>query len=336
MSTDAELLEGARNAVRICMGVQARDRVFILTDNDTATVGEALLQEALSTKAIVECMRLEDVSTRPCSELPQAVIDRIVSFLPSVTYLAVSAKPGEVTMRGQFIDAALERAGARHAHMPTVTPAIMREGMRVDYMYVNTLTRAVHDILRKASHIHVKSSRGSDIHGHFSGTYKWTPLGGLYHNPREWGNLPEGEVFTCPDSVDGILAADVVGDYFASKYGVLQDPVTMVFENGYVRDVTCPNRDLQEELAIYLDSKENGRRVGEFAIGTNIGVKGLRGNVIQDEKIPGLHIGVGYPFGSLTCADWDCDIHVDLVPSACTVVVDGEVLMEGGRFTIEV
>ena len=168
MGTDTGLVEGARNAVRVCMGVQPSDRVLILTDDDTAEVGEALLREALATKASAESLRLEDFAARPCLELPPAIHDRILSFLPSVTYLAVSARPGEVKMRGQFIDAALKDAGARHAHMHTITPAIMREGMRVDYRKVNKLTTAVHDVLRQAKEVHVTSARGSDIVGRFS------------------------------------------------------------------------------------------------------------------------------------------------------------------------
>ena len=45
-------------------------------------------------------------------------------------------------------------------------------------------------------------------------------------------------------------------------------------------------------------------RVGEFAIGTNIGVHDVIGNILQDEKIPGIHIAFGNPYGAHTGADW--------------------------------
>jgi aminopeptidase len=335
MKLDPELLEGARSAIRVCMGVKAKDRVLILTDEDTALVGEALLHEALGAGAVAETICLEEYGSRPMPELPGAVLSKLGSFSPSVTYLAISAWPGELPMRGRFVGAALARAGTRHAHMPTITPAIMREGMRADYNVVNRLTAAVHNRLQQAKHIRVQSAKGTEIHGHFTGRFKWTPFGGLYHRPGEWGNLPEGEVFTCPDSVDGVLVADVIGDYFAQKYGVLGDPVKIEFEKGYARKIECANKELQRELWDYLSSKENGLRVGEFAVGTNVGVRALRGNVLQDEKIPGLHIGVGDPLGKMTGADWYCDAHVDLIPSACTIFLDGELLMEEGRFAVE-
>jgi leucyl aminopeptidase (aminopeptidase T) len=43
-------------------------------------------------------------------------------------------------------------------------------------------------------------------------------------------------------------------------------------------------------------------RVGEFAIGTNIGVHDVIGNILQDEKIPGIHIAFGNPYGAHTGA----------------------------------
>jgi hypothetical protein len=57
MGLDAELLEGARNTLRVCLNVQASDRVLVVTDDDTNTVGEALHHEALAADAIAECAR---------------------------------------------------------------------------------------------------------------------------------------------------------------------------------------------------------------------------------------------------------------------------------------
>ena len=44
--------------------------------------------------------------------------------------------------------------------------------------------------------------------------------------------------------------------------------------------------------------------MGEFAIGTNIGVHDVIGNILQDEKIPGVHIAFGNPYGAHTGAEW--------------------------------
>ena len=39
----------------------------------------------------------------------------------------------------------------------------------------------------------------------------------------------------------------------------------------------------------YLQTDKESARAGEFAIGTNIGLTRLVGNLLQDEKFPGVH-----------------------------------------------
>ena len=63
----------------------------------------------------------------------------------------------------------------------------------------------------------------------------------------------------------------------------------------------------------HLDGARNGRRVGEFALGTNVGISEPTGNLLQDEKLPGLHVAFGDPYGHLTGAAWQSDVHVDVV-----------------------
>ena len=53
--------------------------------------------------------------------------------------------------------------------------------------------------------------------------------------------------------------------------------------------------------------------MGEFAIGTNIGVKRVIGNILQDEKFPGIHIAFGDPYGNHTGAPWKSTTHIDVV-----------------------
>ena len=216
--------------------------------------------------------------------------------------------------------------------MPGITPSIVQEGLSVDYEVVGELTADVHERLRGCKGVHVTSSKGTDLVARFSDTLRWVPCDGSYRESGEWGNLPEGEVFTCPESVDGVLVADVVGDYFSWRYGILADPVTIEIAGGLAGKISCANRQLEAELSSYLASNENGMRVGEFAIGTNIGVRALSGNLLQDEKIPGVHVAFGHPNGDLTGASWSSATHVDMIPTECTVYVDGELLLERGRF----
>jgi aminopeptidase len=78
----------------------------------------------------------------------------------------------------------------------------------------------------------------------------------------------------------------------------------------------------------------NGNRAGEFAIGTLTSLTKLSGNLLQDEKMPGLHVAFGNPYPEFTGADWDAQIHVDVIPTSCTIEVDGREIMRDGKFTI--
>ena len=75
--------------------------------------------------------------------------------------------------------------------------------------------------------------------------------------------------------------------------------------------------------------------MGEFAIGTNIGVHDVIGNILQDEKIPGIHIAFGNPYGAHTGADWYSSTHIDVVGRNFDIWIDGRQIMRGGAFLLD-
>ncbi len=333
MLIDTELREGARVATQTCMNIGSEDKVYIMSDEETLRVGQALKEEALETGATVKLIKLEDFGSRPWLELPDGFIDEIVDFDPTVTFYAASAQKGELAARMQIsIQLAKRSKKIRHGHMVSITEELMREGMRVDYNQIHDLTMQVYEMAKKAKTIKFTSKKGSDITAEFSPDLKWIPCHGLYHKAGDWGNLPEGEVFTCPLTVNGIIVADILGDYFSKKYGVLDNPVTFEVKDGWVEKISCVDKEIEEELWTYLNSNENGRRIGEFAIGTNTALTKLSGVLLQDEKIPGIHIAFGDPGGRTTGADWAATTHIDVIPTDCTIALDGTVIMKDGEF----
>jgi leucyl aminopeptidase (aminopeptidase T) len=194
------------------------------------------------------------------------------------------------------------------------------------------LTNKVYELVRNAQTIHVTSAKGSDVTATFNPEWRWVPCHGRYHEQGKWGNLPEGEVYTSPQNVNGVLVCDVLGDHFSEKYGVLAHPLTIKVQDGYVTEVSGEDADVVKDLRDYLFSVPNGNRAGEFAIGTLTSLKRLVGNLLQDEKLPGLHVAFGNPYPEFTGADWDATIHVDVIPTSCTIEIDGRVIMRDGQF----
>jgi len=191
------------------------------------------------------------------------------------------------------------------------------------------------EITRAAAFVRAKTPAGTDLTAEMNPNYKWLKTSGII-SANTWGNLPGGEVWTTPGEVNGTFVVDgVVGDYLCAKYGDLhREPLTISIKRNRLTDAHCANRELEDEFWRYTHSDENSDRVGEFAIGTNIGVRDVIGNILQDEKIPGVHIAFGDPYGGYTGAPWRCSTHIDVVGRKFDIWADDRVIMRGGEFVL--
>jgi leucyl aminopeptidase (aminopeptidase T) len=127
----------------------------------------------------------------------------------------------------------------------------------------------------------------------------------------------------------------VVGDYLCQKYGNLSEaPLTIEVANNRIRNLRSANKELLNDFTAYTSTDENSNRVGEFAIGTNIACTHVIGNILQDEKIPGIHIAFGHPYAEHTGADWKSKTHIDCVGRDFDVWFDGEQVMRAGKFLV--
>ncbi len=333
LTFEERVQRGVENAVR-CMGITAQDRVFIITDYARGSIARRVAGAVLALHADVTVRFLEHYGERPLTVFSDDLRNDLIHARPTVTYYIATAQPGEIAFRIPLLPFLAKELKVRHGHMIGIDEALMADGMCADYDEVFSLTNQVYDLVRNAKTIHVTSAKGSDVTATFNPDWKWIPCHGRYHEQGKWGNLPEGEVFTAPATVDGVLVCDVLGDYFSEKYGVLTEPIILTVEQGYITEVSSKDEALAKEVRDYLFSVPNGNRAGEFAIGTLSSLKKLVGNLLQDEKMPGLHVAFGNPYPQFTGANWDAKIHVDVIPSCCTIEVDGHVMMRNGEFTI--
>ena len=333
-----DMQAGAEVAVRICMAVQPGERVLILGDEGSSLISQALADAASPIADAVETHMLESLGVRPITQIPDALRTALERFQPHVSFYTASSRPGELKFRMAYMPAVMQAnpAGARHGHMINITPLLMMQGMRVDYQRIYAVTMRVHELASCAEEIRVTNPKGTDFTATLNPDFKWIPCHGLYHEPGKWGNLPEGETFTSPGNANGVLVVDELGDYFSERYGILDTPVTFEVVDGRVQAVRSEDRSLEEDVRSYIFGAENADRVGEFAIGTNIALTGLVGNLLQDEKFPGVHVAFGDPYGKQTGADWKSDHHVDVIPTQCTIDVDGRRIMSDGEFEDEI
>jgi leucyl aminopeptidase (aminopeptidase T) len=329
---DPEFSPGAHNAVHVCLRIQPEEKVTLITDWACLEIAASIAAELDTIGAPYNTFVLEELAQRPLLDMPQPVLDDMETS--QVSIFAVVAQKNELRTRMQMTDV-VNRRKMRHAHMVNIERRIMLEGMRADFHKVDELSMKVWEIATASRKVRARTEAGTNIVADLNPDYKWIKTSGII-SQNKWGNLPGGEVFTTPGEVNGTFVIDgVVGDYLCAKYGNLREtPLTIHVDKNRLSDATCANRELQEEFWRYTHTDENSDRVGEFAIGTNIGLHGVIGNILQDEKIPGIHIAFGNPYGAHTGAKWDCSTHIDVVGTKFDIWADDRQIMRSGEFLI--
>jgi leucyl aminopeptidase (aminopeptidase T) len=329
----ADLLPGAHNAVDTCLAIQPGERVALVADEASRDVAASLEQALDDAGAVADCLLVESVATRPLRDAPAPVLERLARADAGV--LCVQPREGELGARMAIV-AAVERRRIRYAHMVGVTPRIMQEGMRADYRQVDRLSQQLCERMPHATELTVKTPAGTSFVARFDPALVWVKTSGLI-NPRYWSNLPAGEVFTTPASVDGTFVCDgTAGDYFNAKYGSLErTPLTLEIAGGRLVAAHCDRADLQHDFWRYCHTDANSDRVGELAFGTNLGLRDMIGILLQDEKVPGVHLAFGDPYGSQTHADWASRTHVDVLTRGCDVWIDDEQVIAAGRYLLD-
>jgi aminopeptidase len=332
-SFDPELSPGAGNAVNTCLRIQPNEKVTVITDNACREIAASIAQELTKLGASFKAFVLEDLAPRPLTELPPEIAEDMETS--DVSIFAVKVQRNELKSRMQMTDI-VNRRKMRHAHMVNINKQIMLEGMRADYNKVDAISRKAIEIVTKAKEIRATNPAGSDFTARLNPDFHWIKTSGIISRDK-WGNLPGGEIFTTPGEVNGVCVVDgVVGDYLCEKYQDLaRQPLTIRMKNNRITEVSSENKELEQEFWAYTHTDENSDLVGEFAIGTNIELTHVIGQILQDEKFPGIHIAFGNPYGEHTGAKWYSSTHIDVVGTKFDIWVDGQQIMEKGRFLIE-
>ena len=333
VSFSPEYLPGAYNAVNVCLRIQPSEQVCVITDRATMEIAAALVAELERLGAPYHAWVLEDVAARPLKDMPREILDDLENS--QVSIFAVKVQTNELRSRIQMTDV-VNRKKIRHAHMVNINPQIMLEGMRADFARVDRLSQKVVEMVRKASKVRATTAAGTDLTADLNPNYRWLKTSGII-SPEKWGNLPGGEIFTTPGEVNGTFVIDgVVGDYLCAKFGDLKEnPLTIRMKGNRLTEAHSENRELEDDFWKYTHTDENSDRVGEFAIGTNIDLKEVIGEILQDEKYPGIHIAFGNPYGAHTGAEWDSTTHIDVVGRKFNIWVDDEQIMRDGKFLVE-
>lgn len=135
-------------------------------------------------------------------------------------------------------------------------------------------------------------------------------------------NFPSGEVFTAPvkESVNGTIRFTFPGIYSGQEI----EDIKLTFKDGRVVDATAKRGE--ELLLSLIDTDEGSHYAGEFAIGTNYGIKEFTKNMLFDEKIGGtIHLALGSSYPECGPVN-DSLLHWDML---CDMKDNGEIYADG-------
>lgn len=329
---DPALSRGAANAIHVCLGLKSTERITLITDCASAEIAAALVFEIEKTGADYHVFLLEEHDPRPHRDMPAAILADLARS--QVSLYACVTQTGELRTRMQMMDVINPRR-LRHGHMVNINRQIMLEGMCADFLEVDRLSQRLIERCRRARRITCRTAAGTDYVAEFSPELRWVKTSGLI-SPEKWGNLPGGEIFTSPHTSRGRFVVDgVVGDYLCQKYGDLAaTPLTIDIVDNRIAGLACANQELLRDFAAYCRTDENSNRVGEFAIGTNLACTRIIGHILQDEKLPGIHIAFGHPYSEHTGQSWKSTTHIDCVGRNFDIWLDDEQVMANGKFLI--
>jgi len=327
------LRKGARNAVCNCLAVEPDDVVTVVCDEASLNVAAALLEAIDAVGAKSKCFVLEQRVSRPMTGLP----DEIVKALEGSTVSVYTVHPieGEYAHRQQLI-ALVRPQNLRHAHMLRITEDAMVQGMLSDYRRVARLNEIMIDRLLRARDIRVTSRSGTNLSIELDPAEPWEASAGVIR-PGEWDNLPNGEILTCPASVDGVYVCDGIApvDYKVDRFDIGRRPLLIELAAGRLVKLAGGPGDMAERVREAIRGGRNTNRIGMFAIGTNFDLLMPIGDPTQDMFVPGAYFSFGRPAGSSN-APWTSSAQLTFSGRTTSLIIDGVDVISEGHYMPEI
>jgi len=311
--------------------IKEGDKVAIITDFSKEFFSKELAAKVTEKKAKVRYFVMEHYGIRPY-KIPAFMIDAFRDADAGFVIFESKCKEEREIFRKPLYELPCITKRLRLATMPSITEQILNESMLSDFEEVEKFSNKIYDLLIKTKEVKVKTGRGTDLTA-IVGKYKWVVSSGII-KPGTWGNLPSGEVYTTPESIEGRVIVDgYVGGHIQEKCA--DYPLELEIKDSRIVSVNSKNKKLEQKVKEEIQADGNASRIGEFALGTNRFIKHLIGHILQDEKFPGIHFANGDPIGENTGANWKSKTHTDYILLESSVYLDCKQVMDKGVYLIK-
>jgi leucyl aminopeptidase (aminopeptidase T) len=306
-----EIEKSARTAVKQCVNLHPDESVVVVTDKERKKIADSLYKVSSEiTDDIIQIVYPVGQShgEEPPSAVAEAMKSTDVFFAPTTKSITHTRAVSEAV-----------ESGSRGSTLPVITEETFSVGLSADYSVIRENCNTLYSQLRGAEEVRYVTELGTDLRFE---PREWHLDTGDISLPGTYANLPGGEIFTPPKSVNG----KIVYDGSMRPHGRLEEPIEVKVEDGYVTSISDDGLESRIESAAE-NSGRSAYNLAEVAIGANPAVSELTGNILLDEKAAGtVHVAIGdnINFGG----DVEASIHED------GIITNPEVYADGERVTI--
>lgn len=252
--------------------------------------------------------------------LPEDIIKKVEksNLVIALTEYSASHPLGLICHRNNSI--------TRCGSLPLVERRMENTALKADFTLVRKYVKSLENLLNASIGAHVSFSTNDTLYIDLRNR-KACVDDGICFNAGKVINLPFGESYKPPYEAVG----DEVDDYGESKTkGILpeyfgDEIVKYQVENNRITKIEGEGKKVVE-MQHFFNENLSRRNIAELGIGCNPNAV-VTGNILEDEKVAGLHIayGLSKSFGGKV----DCDMHKDICfPKGAIVEATSLVLID--------
>lgn len=322
----AETAELVRNASKpFELNAEPGDEVVIVTDSEIEESVWAALFAAANERGLDPTVVLipprKEHGNDPTDAAAQAMLAADLCVMVTSTAITHSEA-----------GAAAQHADVKCIAMDEMTPGILRSGAAsADYEEMQDIAQTLGDIYAEGSEMRITSDYGTDVVGDIEDQTYWPIAGKIVDNATQSiCAFPDGEVGVAPD--EGSTQGTVVWDTTVHGIGLLDDPIELTVEDGWVTDIEG-GREADEFRQTLEAADENAWYcAAELSIGINSDAE-ISGRMRTDKKVEGaVHIATGA--NKDLGGEIQSDLHIDGTIRYPNVWVDDQKLVENGEIIV--
>lgn len=206
---------------------------------------------------------------------------------------------------------------------------------KIDYTSVVELGELLKSKLENADEVIIKDKNGTNLKAYNRG--RKIRHSGQLATQKGYPIMLGGQISWCPieETINGTLVFDEAL-FPPTELGLLKNPVKLTLENGVVVKIEGGQEAVlfKNWLASFNDT--NMYRLAHYSLGFNPGVSKATGRIVEDERIFGcMEFGIGSQGSAIMGKYWKAASHTDGIVSKPTIITDGKVLEENGKYADE-